>query len=180
MIWKNSFPVLVCSEIYIVFMPNFRFRAFPPSSLPVFIMAIDGELNVYSTAPNSSGILHVTSFHVVSPPRTWYSASVQPSVKFEFSHCVPWLQSSQKLMADNKLEILFSLEYSSKLLHLTDSAGSLIFVNAELINWQREGSHGLLLKSPLEISVRLQSISAEGEKKPTQNPFLESLELQQK
>lgn len=83
-------------------------------------------------------------------------------------------------MADNKLEILFSLEYSSKLLHLTDSAGSLISVNAELINWQREGSHGLLLKSPLEISVRLQSISAEGEKKPTQNPFLESLELQQK
>lgn len=128
MIWENSFLVLVCSEICIVFMPNFSFRAFPPSPLPVFIMAIDGELNVHSTTPNSSGILHVTSFCVVSPPQTGDSASVQPSVKFEFSHCVPWLQSSRKLMADSKLEILLSLEYSCKLLHLTDRAGSLISV----------------------------------------------------
>lgn len=128
LIWKNSFPVLVSSEICIVFMPNFSFRAFPPSPLPVFIMAVDGELNVHSTAPNSSGILHVTSFRVISPPQTWYSASVQPSVKFEFSHCVPWLWSSWKLMADSKLEILFSLEYCCKLLHLTDRAGSLISV----------------------------------------------------
>lgn len=128
MIWKNSFLVLVCSEICVVFMPNFSFRAFPPSPLPVFIMAIDGELNVHSTAPTSSGILHVTSFLVVSPPQTWYSASVQLSVKSEFSRCVPQLQSSRKLMGDSKLEILFSLEYSCKLLHLTDRAGSLISV----------------------------------------------------
>lgn len=109
-------------------MPNFCFRAFPPSPLPVFLMAIDGELNVHSTALNSSGILHVTSFRVVSPPQTWYSASVQPNVKSEFSHCVPQLQSFWKLMVDSKLEILFSLEYSCRLLHLTDRAGSLISV----------------------------------------------------
>lgn len=125
LIWKNSFPVLVCSEICIVFMPSFCFRAFPPSPLPV---SIDGELNVHSTALNSSGILHVTSFRVVSPPQTWYSASVQPSVKFEFSRCVPRLQSSWKLMVDSKLEILFSHEYSCRLLHLTARAGSLISV----------------------------------------------------
>lgn len=128
LIQKNSFPVLICSEICTVFMSNSLFRAFPPSPLPVFIMAIDGELNVHSTAPNSSGILHVTSFRVVSPPQSWYSASIQPSVKFEFSHCVAWLQSSRKLVVDSKLEILFSLEYSCRLLHLTDCAGSLVSV----------------------------------------------------
>lgn len=64
----------------------------------------------------------------VVSPQTWYSASVQTSVKFEFSHCVPWLQSSQKLMVDSKREILCSLGYFCKLLHLTDCAGSLISV----------------------------------------------------
>ena len=87
-------------------------------------MTVDGELNIHSTTPDSSGILRVTSFLAVSSPQTWYSVGVQPSVRFEFSCCVPKLQSSQKLKAENKWNILFS--YFSKLLHLTDFAGSLI------------------------------------------------------
>lgn len=63
------------------------------------------------------------------------------------------LQSSQKLKAESKLKILFSFEYSSKLLHLTDCVGSLyIYGNAEPINWQRRDGHVLFLKSPLESS----------------------------
>lgn len=105
-------------------------------------------------------------------PQTWYSADDQPSVRFEFSCCVTKLQSSQKLKVENKLKILFSFEYSCKLLHLTDCAGSLyIYNNAELINWQRRDGHILFLKSSLEISVRLQSISAE-RGKSTQHKIL--------
>lgn len=110
-------------------------------------------------------------------PQTWYSADDQPGVRFEFSCCVPKLRSSQKLKAESKLKILFSSACSSKLLHLTDYAGSLyIYCNAERINWQRRDGHVLFLKSPLEISDCNQYL-LRGEKYATQNPFLESLGL---
>lgn len=125
---KISFPVLVYPVRLTIFTPNFSVRVFLPFPLLIFIMTIDGELNVHSTAPNSSGILRVTSFLAVSSLQTWYSAGVQPTVRFEFSRGVPKLQSPQKLKAKNKLNILFSSEYSSKLLHLTDCAGSLTSV----------------------------------------------------
>lgn len=173
---KIFFPVLVYPEILTIFTPNFSVRVFLPLPLLIFIMTIDGELNVHSTTPNASGTLHVTSFLAISSLQTWYSASVQPIVRFEFSCGVSKLQSPQKLKAKNKLNILFSSEYSSKLLHLTDCAGSLTSTEHLRNNRADNLAKGRWSRALFEIPSGDVSTYG-GEEHPTQNPFLESLGL---